>query len=68
MSGKGILDYQAFAEMLILNANIKPLHKNVFEDISQSPDSATHLTTIRNIQYTNSLQTLDEFFNDILFS
>lgn len=68
LSGKGILDYQAFAEMLISNASIKPLHKNIFEDISQSPDSATHLTTIRNIQYTNSLQTLDEFFKDIFFN
>jgi dTDP-4-dehydrorhamnose reductase len=67
VSGQEILNYLEFADKLILKTGIKPNYKNVIDDYSQIPNSATHLTTSRETSNLNLLQTLDDFFKDVLF-
>jgi dTDP-4-dehydrorhamnose reductase len=67
VSGQDILNYVEFAERLILETGTSPKEKNTIEDYSQLPDSATHLTTSQEMSNLNLIQTLDEFFKDILF-
>lgn len=66
VSGLEILDFEQFAEKLILRTNMVPKNRKRFEDFSQSPNSAYHLTTTHNISKLILMQSLEDFFFDTL--